>query len=158
MRIFKKGAALALTAVMALTSAQLAAVAADPNFSPNTEETATGSDLKSITTEAPLAAVVEELKGDDLNVTLSTVWGDNGAMVGGTYTLNKAARFSTTYKRDAQGNIAEEDKEKAEAELAQYKNWICDYRMTVDSYGRGSINGDEVYLYGSYPGYYKFRE
>ena len=152
MRKLIKGAALALATVMAVSSAQLVVMAADPNFQPEHEDTATTPALKEFEGAAPLSAQVEELKGDELDVTLSTVWGDNGAMVGGTYTLNKAARFSTTYKRDANGNIAEEDKAKAADELANYGGWVCDYRITVDS-ENGSINGDDVYLYGSYGGY-----
>jgi len=123
-----KAAAVAVLAAAAVTAAQAAVMAEDTGL-PH--------------------AVVTELSGSDLDVELEQKIGNWANLDGGSFTMNKAARFSTSYTNDAAGVAQKQD------DLAKYGNWICDYEITVDTSENSDepgpgVNGDKAILVGEY--------
>lgn len=82
------------------------------------------------------SAIVEEVTGDDLIVTLT----GTGNTMTGTYTMNKGVKFSTNYTDDAVKAL----------DLATFGDWICDFQITTKSPDGNGLSGDDVALVGNY--------
>ena len=79
------------------------------------------------------SATVTEVTGAGLNITLG----------GSPYTMAKAVTFSTNYTDDAL---------KA-SDLANFGDWICDFKVTITSPDGNGIDSDKVIFVGKYEGY-----
>ena len=99
------------------------------------------------TNETLPTADVCPLEGEDLNIQLADMSGygylGEQALPAGEYTMTSGAVFKTSYKEGI-------DDERKQAELAKYGEWVCDYRVQIDTPDKAGINGDSLQLVGEY--------
>lgn len=120
-----------------LTKAALAALMLGLVCASGTQAFAEGD-----TPDLPNATVKEVTDPARLTVELSE-YEPFVSLKSGSYTMNKAVEFSTTYTDDDAGKTA------MESDLEKYGDWLCDFRITIES-PEGKINGDDVVLIGNY--------